>query len=235
MSVDGEILMARFIKFMVALVLLPVTCLVVWQDGRLLLGVLNHWRAAFSFVLGAAVYGMVHYKYYNFSRMYVFMHEVTHALAALLCGIRIKDVHVGQESGYVKMARTNTFVALAPYFVPGYVILVAMLYLLLSFFMDLTPYRPVVLFAVGFFMAFHFIQTFHTLWEADQPDLKLAGGKFFSCVSIVLANMLVLALVLKILFPQEVALWQAVCQVGREISTGGQIIVNYILEHVNKS
>ncbi|MBQ8032423.1 MAG: M50 family metallopeptidase [Elusimicrobiaceae bacterium] len=224
--------MGKFFKFLLACVLLPITCLVVWQDVRILLSVLGHLSATISFVLGGAVYAGVHYKYYNFSRLYVFMHEMTHAVAAILCGVRIKDVRVGQASGYVKMSRTNTFIALAPYFVPGYVVLLAMLYLLLSFFMDLTPYRHVMLFLVGFFMTFHFIQTFHTLWEADQPDLQLAGGKFFSCVSIVLANMLVLAVVLKILFPQDVFLWTAVKEVAAQVRTGWQIIVNYILERI---
>ena len=222
--------MAKFFKFLLALVLLPITLLVVVEDGRILLSVLEHLSAAISFILGVAVYAGIHYRYYNFSRMYVFIHEMSHAVAAILCGIRIKDVHIGKESGYVKMSRTNTFVVLAPYFVPGYVVLVAMLYLLLNFFVDLTPYRQLVLFAIGFFMAFHFIQTFHTLWEADQPDLKLAGGKFFSCVSIVLANMLVLAIVLKILFPQAVDLYGSVRQVVQQTGTGARIIVNYILE-----
>ncbi len=226
--------MNRFLKFLLACVLVPVTCLVVWQDVRILLGVLEHLSAAIYFILGGAVYAGIHYKYYTFSRMYVFMHEMTHAVAAILCGVRIKDVHVGKESGYVKMSHTNTFIALAPYFVPGYVVCVALLYALLSFFMDLTPYRQIVLFLVGFFMTFHFIQTFHTLWEADQPDLKLAGGKFFSCVSIVLVNMLVLAVVLKILFPQDVALWQAVKEVVSQLSRGGKIIVNYILEKIKQ-
>lgn len=222
--------MAKFFKFLIALILLPITLLIVLEDLRILLGVLEHLGAAISFVLGAAVYAGIHYRYYKFSRMYVFIHEMTHAIAAILCGIRIKEVHIGKESGYVKMNRTNAFVVLAPYFVPGYVVLLAMLYLLLGFFMDLTPYRQIVLFGVGFFMAFHFIQTFHTLWEADQPDLKLAGGKFFSCVSIVLANMLVLALVLKILFPQEVFLVQALQRIMFQTGRSARIIVNYILE-----
>ncbi len=220
--------MKKFFKFLLALILLPVTGLVVLEDSKILWGVLEHTRAALSFLMGVLVYAGIHYKLYDFSRMYVFMHEMTHALAAFVCGIRIKDVHVGQESGYVKMARTNTFVVLAPYFVPGYVVVTAFLYLLLSFFMDLGPYRPVVLFIVGFFMAFHFIQTFHTLWEAEQPDLILAGGKFFSCVTIVLANMLVLAVVLKILFPESVYLGVAVQAVAVQTLKGGQIIVNYI-------
>ncbi len=226
--------MVKFLKFLLALVLLPITLFVVVEDGRILLGVLEHLGAAISFLLGAAVYAGIHYRYYNFSRMYVFIHEMTHAMAAVLCGIRIKDVSIGKESGYVKMSRTNTFVVLAPYFVPGYVVLVALLYLLISFFIDLTPYRQIVLFAVGFFMAFHFIQTFHTLWEVDQPDLKLAGGKFFSCVSIVLVNMLVLALVLKILFPQAVDLYTSFRQVAGWTGTSARIIVNYILEQSRK-
>jgi len=226
--------MNRFLKFMIALFLFPITCLVVWENLHLLLGVLEHFSAAVSFVLGSVVYAIVHYKVYNFSRMYVFMHETTHALAALLCGIRVKDISIKQESGFVKMNRTNTFVVLAPYFVPGYVILTAFLYILLDFFMDLAPYRPVVLFLVGFFMAFHFIQTFHTLWEADQPDLTMAGGKFFSFVIIVLANMLVLAIVLKILFPQEVYLLRALQQVAVQTVKGGQIIVDYIRVYIHR-
>ena len=226
--------MAKFWKFLLALILLPLTCLVIWQDLRILLGVLEHLSAAISFVLGGVLYSVVHYKFYDFSRSYVFIHEMTHAVAAILCGVRIKDIRVGAQSGYVKMTRTNTFIALAPYFVPGYVIIVDILYLLFSLFMDVTAYRQVVLFLVGFFMAFHFIQTFHTLWEAEQPDLQLAGGKFFSCVTIVLANMLVLAAVLKILFPQDVFLLEAVRQVTEQLSKGGQIIVNYILEKIKK-
>ena len=222
--------MGKFWKFLLALVLLPLTCLVVWQEIRLLLGVLEHFTAAVSFVAGVAVYSVIHYKWYDFSRFYVFMHEMTHAVAAILCGARIKDVRVGKESGYVKMSRTNTFIVLAPYFVPGYVVCVALAYLFVSFFANVTPYRQVVLFLVGFFMAFHFIQTFHTLWEADQPDLELAGGKFFSCVTIVLVNMLVLAVVLKILVPADVQLLEALHQVARQISMGGQIIVNYMKE-----
>ena len=223
----------KFLKFLLALILFPITCLVVWEDLRILLGVLEHLSAAVSFFLGAVIYSAIHYKYYRFSRLYVLAHEMTHAIAAVLCGIRIKEISIGKDSGYVKMDRTNTFVVLAPYFVPGYVVLVALAYWVGGEWVDLTPYRQIVLFLIGFFMAFHLIQTFHTLWEADQPDLKLAGGKFFSCVSIVLANALVLAAVLKILFPADVSLLYAFKQVISEASKGGQIIVNYILGKVN--
>lgn len=226
--------MNKFLKFILALVLFPITCLVVWEDLHILLRVVENFRAAVCFVLGAMMYTLIHYKFYNFSRMYVFIHETTHAVAALLCGIRVKDMSVKQESGFVKMNRTNAFVVLAPYFVPGYVIVTALLYILLDFFIDLTPYRQIVLFWVGFWMAFHFIQTFHTLWETDQPDLTMAGGKFFSFVIIVLTNMVVLALVLKILFPQDVFLLESLRRVAIQTVKDGQIIVDYIRTRIQK-
>ena len=160
------------------------------------------------------------------------MHEMTHAVAALLCGCRIKDVSVREDSGYVKMDRCNAFVVLAPYFVPGYVILTVLAYVIGDLFADLTPYRQVFLFLVGFFTAFHFVQTFKTLFEAEQPDLKLAGGKVFSVIMIVLCNLIVLALLLKGLFPETVSLSRASARVFWGTVNVWRILVNYIINHI---
>lgn len=222
--------MLRLLKLCIGLLLLPTVVFTFAETARILLAVLGQLNAAVSFVAGVVVYAGIHYGFYNFSRPYVFAHEMTHALAALLCGCRIKDVSVGQDSGYVKMDRCNALVVLAPYFVPAYVIAATMLYLIAGLFTDITPYRQVFLFVIGFCTAFHWIQTFKTLFEADQPDLKLAGGKIFSVVMIVLANLLVLVLVLKALFPETVSLAAA----GKNVAAGTvnvwRIIVNYIVE-----
>lgn len=222
--------MLRLLKLCIGLLLLPTAVFTFAETARILLAVLGQLNAAVSFVAGVVVYAGIHYGFYNFSRPYVFAHEMTHALAALLCGCRIKDVSVGQDSGYVKMDRCNALVVLAPYFVPAYVIAATMLYLIAGLFTDITPYRQVFLFVIGFCTAFHWIQTFKTLFEADQPDLKLAGGKIFSVVMIVLANLLVLVLVLKALFPETVSLAAA----GKNVAAGTvnvwRIIVNYIVE-----
>lgn len=222
--------MVRLLKLFIALLLLPTAVLTFAQTVRILLMVLGQLSAAVSFVAGLVVYSGIHYGYYNFSRPYVFAHEMTHALAALLCGCRIKDVSIGHDSGYVKMDRCNAFVVLAPYFVPAYVLAAALVYVIVDLFVDVSPYRQVFLFVIGFFTAFHFIQTFKTLFEADQPDLKLAGGKVFSVVMITLANLVVLAVVLKALFPETVSLLEA----GKNVLAGTvnvwRIIVNYIME-----
>ncbi|MCQ2410532.1 MAG: M50 family metallopeptidase [Elusimicrobiaceae bacterium] len=224
----------RFIKFLIALLLLPLAFFASLEMARILLEVLGHFKAGIGFWLGVVCYGATHYSVYNFSRPYVFMHEATHALAAFVCGSRIKDISVGRDSGYVKMTKSNTFIVLAPYFVPGYVLLTAFCYLVGDLFTDLTPYRPVFLFLIGFFTAFHFVQTFKTLFEADQPDLKLAGGKVFSVTVITLANLAVLAVVLKSLFPGAVSLRPAGGRVITDTLAAWRILVNYIIRVITK-
>ena len=221
----------RLFKFLLALVLLPTLYFTLVETGVILARVLGNFKAVLSFILGAGIYAGIHYTWYNFSRMYVFMHEMTHAMAALCCGSRVKDVNVGRESGYVKMDKTNVFIVLAPYFVPGYVLVTVFAYIIGDLFVDLTPYRQLFLFLIGFFISFHFIQTFKTLFEADQPDLKLAGGKIFSVVIIVLANLIVLAILLKGVFPEIVSLHQACLNVVRGTLNTWRILVNYIIEH----
>lgn len=222
----------KFLKFIFALCLLPTVFFSLVETSRLFVQVLSQWRLVLLFVGGGCAYALIHFGWYNFSRWYVLGHEVTHAIVALLCGSRVHDISVREESGYVKMDKSNTWIVLAPYVVPGYVILTFLCYLVLDLFTDVTPYRPIFIFAVGFFTAFHWIQTIKTLSEADQPDLKLAGGKIFSYIMIGLINLLVLAVVLKSLFPQTVSL----LAMGEHIVVGTlnvwRILVNYIVERI---
>lgn len=225
----------KFLKFLIALLLLPTVVFTCIEVCAILWKVLSTVSLIISFISGIGIYTLIHYLVFDFSRMYVFMHELTHAICAFLCGYHVQDMSVKEHSGYVKMDKSNVFVALAPYFVPGYVILTVLVYLITDLFIDLTAYRQVFLFFIGFFTAFHFIQTFHTLFEVEQPDLKLAGGKFFSVVIIVLTNLLVLAFVLKGLCPEIVLLKTAAKKVALSSLHFWQILVNYILEYfINK-
>ena len=225
----------RLLKFLLALVLLPTVYFVLVETGKIWWTVFEHLQTTLAFLLGAGVYVTLHYTVYDFSRPYVLVHEFTHALFAFLCGARIKDISVKRESGYVKMDKTNVLIMLAPYIVPGYVLLTAFLYIAGELFVDLTPYRAVFVFLVGFFTAFHVIQTCKTLFEADQPDLKLAGGKVFSLVIIVLANLIVLALVLKGLFPEQISLISAGKVVLKGTLNVWRILVNYIIERIKNA
>jgi hypothetical protein len=72
--------------------------------------------------------------------IYVFGHELTHALWVLVMGGRISRFRVGREGGHVVVDRTNFWIALAPYFFPLYSILAIGVYGLLSLFYNVQPY-----------------------------------------------------------------------------------------------
>lgn len=222
--------MIRFLKFLIAFLLLPSVAWVVAELVRIFGPVLGHWQIAWPFFAGVVLYPILHYTLYDFSRPYVFVHEMTHALCAWMCGYKVTKISVKKNDGYVKMNKTNTFVVLAPYFIPGYLLATALVYGTISLSTDASPYRPYALGLIGFFLSFHFVQTFHTLWEADQPDLELAGGKVFSLVTIVLVNLVILSCVLKVLYPQEVHLRTALDHVVKGTFTTWRIIVDYIVE-----
>ena len=220
--------MNKWIKLLIALLLMPTVFWVGVETVGVFLQVLKDFQVAVGLLAGAALYCVIHFGGYKFERMYVWAHETTHAVAAMLCGYRVHSITVHKDSGNVKMDRYNTVVVLAPYFVPFYAILTGLLYLAVDLFVDASAYRSAFVFVVGFFMAFHFVQTFQTLWEVDQPDLKLAGGRIFSAVMIILCNALVLVLVLKLLFPQRVQL----LEMGRAIGVGTWKAWQYLFQRV---
>ena len=207
--------MRKAVKFLIAVLLLPTAFFVLAETAGAFFAVLKDFQIAVGLLAGGALYCVIHFGGYQFERMYVWGHEATHAVAAMLCGFRVHSITVNKDSGNVKMDRMNAVVVLAPYFVPLYVIITGLVYMGVDLFLDAAPYRPVFVFIVGFFMAFHFVQTFKTLWETDQPDLIMAGGRVFSAVTIVLCNAAVLLLVLKLLFPQQVKLLDIGLNVGR--------------------
>ena len=224
--------MKNFLKLLLALFLLPLAFFVVAEVLAACWQVLDDFQNAVGFLAGIALYVTLHFTVYKFERMYVFAHETTHAVAAMLFGFRVQGMSVNKNSGHVKMDRCNTAVVLAPYFVPFYAILLGLLYAAIGLFWPVERYSGVFIFLVGFFMAFHWVQTCKTLWETQQPDLKMAGGNFFSVVMIILGNMLVLALVLKCLFPQRVELLEIARGVSNSTYNLWKIVINYIIDRI---
>ncbi len=125
---------------------------------------------------------------------YVFGHEATHAVFVKLTGGEIHGCRVSSKGGYILANKVNTLIALAPYFVPFYTVLVLFSYGFFSLFFDTDPYYRFFWGAVGFTWAFHFSFTCLML-PKRQSDLSY-GGHFFSLLVIYIANILVLSLVL---------------------------------------
>src|SRR5437773_4743064 len=61
--------------------------------------------------------------------VYVFGHELTHALWAWLFGGRVKKFKATSAGGHVVVNKTNFLITLAPYFFPLYVVLVVLVFM----------------------------------------------------------------------------------------------------------
>jgi len=131
--------------------------------------------------------------------IYVFGHELTHAIWVYLMGGRVHRFQVSKEGGHILTDKTNTWIALAPYFFPIYSLLVMGIYGVAALFTDVAPYRQLLYAALGATWAFHLS---FTCWmiPKGQPDLTY-GGTFFSLVLIYLLNLALLAVLLIIASP----------------------------------
>ncbi|MFA6435247.1 MAG: hypothetical protein WCW52_11185 [Elusimicrobiales bacterium] len=189
-----------------ALLLSPLTAAAPLATAALAYSAFARPQAALPLLLGAALYCPLHFYPSRNRFFYVLAHELSHALAALASGVRIRKITVGKRGGFVALNSTSTLISLAPYFIPFYALAAGLAYGLAAFFMDMSPYRPLFTGAVGFLLAFHLLNTVDILAGPVQSDLKKAGGVFFSVSLVLLLNSLCLALALKLIFPELVSL-----------------------------
>ena len=202
---SGLMVPTRWVKFVVALFLLPL-CAVLSQTfftsfaratvaERLWAG-----EEFWFFSLGVILWLIAFFGLPRPIVLYVFGHELTHALWVWLMGGRVSRFRVGRAGGHILTDKNNFLIALAPYFFPIYSILVLALYGGLSLFVDMLPYGRLLYALVGVTWAFHF--TF-TCWmiPKNQSDLT-DNGTIFSLVVIYLINLLLLSAMLIVASPR---------------------------------
>jgi hypothetical protein len=182
----------KWIKFIIAILLLPVcagTAMALWQvlcaSGRAdvvwvpLLG-------------GAACWGVVFLLLPKPMWIYVFGHELTHALWTWLFGGQVKKMKVASDGGHVVISKSNFLIALAPYFFPLYAVLVIAVFAVGHCFWNWTDYLVWFHLALGAAYAFHVTLTWQVL-RTRQTDIT-SQGWLFSAVVIFLGNAGVLLL-----------------------------------------
>jgi hypothetical protein len=195
----------RWLKFIIGLFLLPF-CIVITQTfftafaratvaQRLWAG-----EEFWFFALGALLWVIAFFGLPRPILLYVFGHELTHALWVWLMGGRVSRFRVSREGGHIVTSRTNFWIALAPYFFPLYSILAIAVYGMTGLFVNVQPYGRWLYAAIGVTWAFHL--TF-TCWmiPKNQTDLR-DHGTFFSLVIIYLMNLLLLSAMLILASPQ---------------------------------
>jgi hypothetical protein len=195
----------RWVKFVVAVFLLPI-CAVLSQTfftvftratvtQRLWAG-----QEFWFFSLGAVLWLIAFFGLPRPIVIYVFGHELTHALWVWLMGGRISRFSVGRDGGHVVTNKTNFWIALAPYFFPIYSILAIAVYGGCSLLLNMQPYGRVLYAVIGASWAFHLTFTGWMILK-NQSDLR-SHGTIFSLVVIYLMNLVLLSVMLILASPQ---------------------------------
>jgi len=193
------------VRFIIALLLLPAVASALRGVGFIVVNIGNAINdVTVPFWLGLGGYFVFQIIFFRPLKTYVFGHELTHALAGILSGARLKSFSVGKNGGSVVLDKANLVIVLAPYFVPLYTVAVVFLWFAAGLFWQVQPYRPWFLFLTGFTLSFHVALSAYALRQG-QSDMDHFGG-FFSGVVIMLVNCVVVVLVLKAIFPSQISL-----------------------------
>lgn len=126
--------------------------------------------------------------------LYVLGHELTHAIFVWICLGKVSSIHVTADGGYIMTNKSNTIIALSPYFVPFWTVVILAISTGLEASVQIPYHSEALYFCIGGSWAFHL---FFTAWmiRQDQPDL-VENGIFFSIVLIYLANVVLLSALL---------------------------------------
>lgn len=139
---------------------------------------------------GAACWGVIHLRLPKPMWVYVFGHELTHAVFTWLMGGKVKKFKTSSKGGHVVVTRSNFIVSLSPYFCPLYALTVVALFALGNAVWNWRPYAVWFHLLLGLAYAFHLTMTWHIL-QQEQPDFT-EHGFLFSAVVVFLGNMAVL-------------------------------------------
>jgi len=182
--------MPKWVKMILAILLLPV-CL---GAGQTLWRVMRACGGAditlVPILAGAACWLVIYLLLPKPMWIYVFGHELTHALWAWLFGGSVQRFKATPDGGHVVVSKTNFFIALAPYFFPLYAAIVVALFTVGHLAWNWKNYLVWFHLLVGAAYSFHVTLTSHIL-KTRQSDIT-SQGYLFSAVVIFLGNALVL-------------------------------------------
>ncbi len=184
----------RFLLFLVGVALVPAICaaaLAVYDLFPALLTSTMPFLAPepLAFVAGYALWTVLFLFLPPAIKMYVWGHELTHALWGLMTGSKVGKIKVSDKGGYVNLTNPGIFTTLAPYFVPFYLVVILLVRLVAGLVCDMEPYALWWLGLFGMAYGFHVTYTIRSLTE-HQPDIR-EFGHVISYVLIILINVLV--------------------------------------------
>src|SRR5437867_11600300 len=132
--------MPKWCKTLVAILLLP-ACLgaasALWNVVRASGSADTIWVATVS---GAACWLAIYLLLPKPMWIYVFGHELTHAVWTWMFGGKVKKFKATAKGGHVVVSKTNSVITLAPYFFPIYAVGVAACFIIIKLFWDFREY-----------------------------------------------------------------------------------------------
>ncbi len=184
------------IKFIIGVLALPIAYAVTrafYDNFTVIQDVAANMR---YFGWGMAGYAVLHLLFYKPAYMYVLGHEAVHAGMAWIFGGKIKSFKVSEEGGSVGTDKTNFVIELAPYFIPIYTTIIAVIYFIVSQSYKING--AIFLFLIGFTLAFHLVSTVEIM-KIKQPDI-IKSGYVFSIVMVYIINIIVISLIFGLTF-----------------------------------
>ncbi len=184
--------MPKWLKTIIAILLLPVcggAAQALWLVLRGGYGADTVW---IPLLAGAASWVVIYLLLPKPMWLYVFGHELTHAMWTWLLGGRVKKFRATANGGHVIVSKTNFLISLAPYFFPLYAALVVAVFAVGHLVWNWKNYLVWFHLLVGAAYAFHVTLTAQIL-RTRQSDIT-QQGYLFSAVVIFLGNVSVLLL-----------------------------------------
>lgn len=196
-------------------------------------GVRSWWRYA----VGAGGYLLVERLLKKPMWLYVVGHELTHAVSGLMSGAEVHSFKATSRGGEVRLSKSNLFIALSPYIVPLYAVIILGIYAFTNVFIPKREITWTFQVLLGAALAFHWSLTF-TAFHSHQSDLKVVGF-FLSGVLIALGNSLIIGVLGVTLFVKTPTLKDFSKSIVKESShlwwTGIKIMGHQISKQVEKS
>ena len=167
-------MIARILRACLGLLLIPLCAGYSFAFYEKLVAPRHVGQPEVALLLGITGYLALHVLFGAPTRAYVFGHELTHATAAWMSGGQVKGFKAGANKGSVVTNKVTGFIALAPYMIPVYSILVALAYGIAGLFWDVRPFLSWFLFGLGASLSFHIVFTVEAL-KRKQSDLEVLG------------------------------------------------------------
>ncbi len=194
-------MLKRLLKLLIGIVLIPV-CIGITIAFYELLKTLHPGspgRSELFFLSGLVSYTILYFARCRMMYLYVFGHEAVHALFSVFYGGNVKSFKVSPKGGNVTTTKNNSIISLSPYFFPFYTVFFSVVFFTARIFLkELSQYNYVFMYLSGFSIAFHLLMTVYIL-KTRQPDIA-QNGYLFSLTLIYIVNIILLALIMKLIF-----------------------------------